>query len=157
MVNYALLIAIWPSLTGTTAQKLATLNAMTAGIRVDVTVPQVVGYLLLQGIFPTLQAFANGTTGQAAALQAAKTLMAWLSIPNAPNIQLSNPTVLATVQTMGNAIVAQETATPGSTGFTQTVLNGLIALSEETVPWWQANGFTLPITLNDLYAAGGLT
>jgi hypothetical protein len=158
--RYDPLIALWATLPSadTTAQKLAAVNAMTvAGPNVDVTTSQVVSVLLLAGAYPTLAAFAAGTTGAASALSAAKTLMDWVTVPNAPLVQMSNPTVFAEVQQLGNAVVAQETASPGSTGFTQTVLNDLLALAATTVPWWQANGLTSAVSPSDLTAAGGLT
>ena len=69
---------------------------------------------------------------------------------------MSDPTVFADFNELGAAIVAQETSSPGSTGCTQEVLNGLLALSQTTQPWWQANGFFAPVTLVDA-ANNGLT
>jgi hypothetical protein len=165
MSYYAALVAAWATLPSgdTTAQKLAAMNAMTvAGPNVDVTPSQAVGALLLSGAYPALAAFAqtsapSGNATYAAALASAKTLIAWLTVPNAPNIGMSAPAIFAAVQGMGNAIVAQETAAPGSTGFTSVVLAGLMALAETTVPWWQANGYSSPFTASDLVAAGGLS
>ena len=148
------LAQLWPSLTGTTAQKIAQANAMTvAGPNVDVAIPQVAGYLLLQGIYPTVVAFAAGSpTGNQvhdAALLALKTFVAWLAIPNAPPVHFSDATVFAQVTALAGAVAAQEAATPGSTGFTTAVYNGLLALGQTTQPWWQANGFYAPLTLAD--------
>jgi hypothetical protein len=95
--GYAL-AQLWPSLNaGTTAAKIAQVNAMTvAGPNVDVGIPQVAGYLFLQGIYPTMTAFAAGSsTGNAthdAALTALKTFVAWISLPNAPPVHFSDPT-----------------------------------------------------------------
>lgn len=145
---------LWPSLTGTTSQKIAQANAMTvAGPNVDVAIPQVAGYLLLQGIYPTVVAFASGSTNgnqiHDGALTALKTFVAWLSIPNAPPVHFSDPTVFAQITAFAGAVAAQETASPGSTGFTQAVHDGLLALGQTKQPWWQANGFYAPVTLTD--------
>jgi hypothetical protein len=157
--SYAL-SQIWPSLNGTaTADKLAALNAMTvAGPAVDVNIQQVMGFLLLSGIYPTIAAFAstanNNTQPHDGALQAAKTFMAWIELQNAPAVHMSQSSVVDAVTQMGNAMVAQETASPGSTGFTQAILNGLLALGQTTQPWWQANGFSGPVTSADAASAG---
>ena len=162
MTNYAPLVAVWPSLTGTTDQKLAQINSMTSvGPMADVSVPQVVGFMLLSGAYLPGSKFAQGAvTGNGvhdAALLAMQTLMAVITVPNAPGLNMSNPTVYAEIKGMADAVLAQETATPGSTGFTQTVHDGLLALAATTVPWWQANGFTSMFDSGDLAAAGGLT
>jgi len=152
--GYAL-AQLWPSLNGaTTADKIAQVNAMTvAGPNVDVSISQVAGYLLLQGIYPTVVAFAASSPNNDAvhdgALTALKTFTAWLTIPNAPPVHMSDPTVFAQVSAMAGAVAAQEAATPGSTGFTSGVYNGLLALGQTKQPWWQANGFYAPVTLAD--------
>ena len=150
---------IWPTLSGQAADKLAALNAMTvAGPGVDVSIQQVAGFMLLNGIYPTVTAFAasanNGTQPHDGALLAAKTFVAWMALQNAPPVHMSQPDVVAAVTQMGNAMVAQEVAAPGSTGFTQAILNGLLALGQTTMPWWQANGFSGPLTSADVAAAG---
>jgi hypothetical protein len=161
MAYYDALVTKWATLTGTTADKLAAVNAATvAGPNVDVTVPQIVGYLLLHGAYLPVAAFAQGaTTGDAthdAALAAAKTLMAAITVPNAPTLGMSDPSTYAIIKGMADAVLAQETASPGSTGFTQAVHDGLLALAATTTPWWQANGYGGPFNTNDLAAAGGL-
>ena len=146
----------WSSLSGSTvADKLASLNAMTvAGPNVDVSIQQVAGYLLLQGVYPTIATFAEGSPNNTqphdGALSAAKSFMAWVTMPNPPDVHFSQSAVAAAVTQLGNAMVAQETASPGSTGFTQAVLDGLLALGQTTLPWWQANGFGGPVTSTDV-------
>jgi hypothetical protein len=129
-----------------------------AGPSIDISIQQVMGFLLLSGIYPTVAAFAgtanNNTQPHDGALQAAKTFMAWIELQNAPAVHMSQPSVVAAVTQMGNAMVAQETASPGSTGFTQAILDGLLALGQTTKPWWQANGFSGPVTGADAAAAG---
>jgi hypothetical protein len=150
---------IWQTLSGSPAEIIAQINAMTvAGPNVDVAIPQVAGYLLLQGIYPTVVAFAAGSPTNEpvhdGALTALKTFVAWLSIPNAPPVHFSDPAVVAQVTAMAQAVAAQEAASPGSTGFTQAVYNGLLALGTTTLPWWQANGFSGPVTLADAHRSG---
>jgi hypothetical protein len=83
-----------------------------------------------------------------------RTLMAWLTVPNAPTLRMSDPTVYATVKGMADAALAQETAAPGTVGFTQEVHDGLLGLASTSEPWWQANGYTSAINGHDLVAAG---
>jgi hypothetical protein len=162
MTDYTALVAKWATLTGTTQQKLDVLNGtMVAGPTVDVTVPQVVGYLLLNQSYLPLQSFAlttapGGNATYAAALVAAKTLIEWLTVANAPTMQMSNAAVAQTVAGMAGLLLAQETAAPGSTGFTSAVFNGLLALAATQIPWWFSSGYTSPISAGDLAAAGGL-
>lgn len=153
---------LWTTLAaGSTADKVAQVNAtMVAGPNIDVAIPQVAGYLLLQGIYPTVVAFAAGSPNSDpvhdGALTALKTFVAWLALPDAPPVHFSDPVVMAEVTAMAQAVAAQEAASPGSTGFTQPVYQGLLALGQTTLPWWQANGFDGPVTLADV-ANGGLT
>ena len=168
MAYYDALVAKWATLSGSTADKLAAVNAATvAGPAQDVTVEAVAGQLLLNGVYPTLATFAASTpSGNAthdAALQAARVLMAWVTVPNAPSIKMSDPTVYATVAGMAAAIVAQETASPGSTGFTATFSAKLLGLAATVLPWATApvalggGGLGGAVSQNDLDAAGGLT
>jgi hypothetical protein len=162
MTYYDALTAKWATLPGTTAQKLAAVNAaMAAGPNVDVGVSAVVGKLVLTGAYLPVAAFAQSvptnTTTHDNALGAAKMLMAMVMSPNAPAFQMSDPTTFATVKGMMDAILAQESAAAGSTGFTQAVHDALLALCATTVPWWQSAGYSSPISQNDLVAAGGLT
>ena len=162
MSYYGSLIGKWGTLSGTTAQKLAAINALTVpGPSVDVSVSSVVGYLLLSGGYLPLAAFAQtaatGNTTHDTALAAAKTVMALMTIPNAPSFGMSNPGTFAAVKGMADAILAQETASPGSTGFTQAIHDGLLALCSTSTPWWQSAGYTGPFSQADLAAAGGLT
>jgi hypothetical protein len=159
MAYYDALIAKWATLTGTTSEKLAAINALTvAGPRSDTQVSSVLGSLMLGGAYLSLYSFAQGSfTGDAThdhALGAAKLLMAITSNPNAPAFNMSDPSKYAQIAGMLGAIMAQEAAAPGTTGVTQAVHDGLLALCETTVPWWQANGYTSPIGFGDLSAAG---
>lgn len=160
MVYYDALKTKWATLTSTTTDaKLAEINDLKVpGANVDVPVSTVVGKLMLAGAYFTLEAFAggatNGTQPHDTALIAAKMLTTIIGIPNAPGFQMSDPTTYAQVKGMMDAILAQETATPGSTGFTQSVHDTLLGLCATTVPWWQSAGYARAFDLGDVNAAG---
>ena len=63
----------------------------------------------------------------------------------------SNPTNLATI----NALLPGLTADP-NTGVTPATINALSSLITPLVPWWQMHGFSTPVTVADLAAAGNL-
>lgn len=133
--------AKWATLSGTTtAEKLAEINALTvAGPNVDVQPTTVIGKLMLSGAYLTLGAFAQSSfTGDAthdAALGSAKMLMSLITTPNAPVFQMSDKDTHDGVIAMMDAILAQEKASPGSTGFTQAVHDLLVGLAHTTKPW----------------------
>jgi hypothetical protein len=151
----------WATLQGTSDEKLAAINAETvSGPRVDVQVSSVFGRLLLSGAYWKLAAFAQTVpTADAThdgALFSAKSLLLLLSSPNAPAFNMSNPTHYVIISGMLGAILSWELANTGSTGVTQAIHDDILGLCETTSPWWQANGYSSPISDNDLIAAGGL-
>lgn len=162
MGYYDALVAKWATLSGSTEEKIAAVNAATVpGPCVDVPVSEVLGCLLLKGAYWPLSSFAAGTpTGDpthAAALISAKSLMLLTSTQNAPVFRMSDQDTFDTVKGMMDAILAQEIAAPGTTGFTQAVHDALLSLCATTLPWWEAEGgLTSPINEHDLTAAGGL-
>ncbi len=151
-----------PSYAGLSDGEIAEkLNAMMVpGPAADVSAADVSAYLLLGGEFFTVEAFAAGApTGDAAhdgALLAAKSLVAILSLPQPPAFQMSNPAVAAKVQAMVGALLAQETAVPNSTGMTQALHDGLLALAQPLVPWPQTIGFGV-LDHGDILVARGET
>jgi hypothetical protein len=154
MAYYDALVARWATLAGTTAEKLAAINALTiAGPMTDVTVAAVVATLALSGKLAGLQAYAQSppSNANAEALVAARELVALLSSPNAPPFRMSDPTVYATIQNFLAALVAD-----AATGIGATDEAALLSLAATTVPWWKANGYASPISQGDLDAAGGL-
>ena len=133
----------------TTAQKLAALNAlMVAGPNADVPVPTVVALLEGQGVYATFFAYcahaiatleAGGTlTG---AQQAAANWAAFIATPGISSVQTSVPAVYSMVSTMMSAI-----ASDSASGLTGAIVSSLLALAATQIPWWQANGFSGPIT-----------
>ena len=167
MTYYDALRSKWATLTGSTADKLAAINAATvAGPAQDVAVSDVAGDLLLSGVILTLEPFSQtAPTGDAAhdsALKAAKTLVKWVNTGIPPALSMSRPDVYAEVAGMAAALVAYETANPGVTGFTAAFGAKLIGRSATTLPWATApvslggGGLGGNVSQNDLDAAGGL-
>lgn len=142
MAYYDALIAKWGTLTGTTAQKLAAINAITvAGIQAPVIVPT---YQIYNAIDPT----------EFSALTAAnQTLVRDI---------LTMGTVDASVGTnVRNRLLAVFTA--GAAPNTRAALTTLNDAFKPLIPWWQATvaqgggGLSSPVTQADLTAAGGLS
>jgi len=167
MGYYDALVAKWSTLTGTTSEKLDAVNALTVpGPNVDVQISAVVGVMALSGAYLSVSAFAqgssNGSPTHDAALSYAKLFISILTMPNAPSFAMSDPTDNAVITGMMDAILAQETAVPGSTGFTQAIRDKLIALSATSLPWWKASvadgggGLSSTVSVDDLIEAGGL-
>jgi hypothetical protein len=140
-----------------TLARLATLNARTVpGPGRDVPCVEVFALLATSGAYLTLQAFAAGSyTGDAThdhALVAAKLLTATLNNPNTPTFRMTDPGTNAAMARSLGALLAQETAVPGSTGITQEVHDSLMALDATTIPWWKSVGYSSPISPSDLEA-----
>jgi acetylornithine deacetylase/succinyl-diaminopimelate desuccinylase-like protein len=158
---YAALIAKWDTLTGTTAEKLAAINALVvAGPTLDVPVSALVGYLGLNLKLAKLQAYAaNPPSGSGPeAVAVAQEVISLIASPNAPGFGTSDPAILATVTALLEALVAD-----ANTGLTSADQAAILALAATSVPWWQASvadggaGLSSPVTQADLDAAGGLT
>jgi hypothetical protein len=137
MAYYTALINEWALLTpGTTAAKLAQINAMT-----------------VTGTVPTL----FNTTG--AAIFSCLNYTEFLTLTTAQQTQLMQVLAIpgtligGSASTLGAwfvAIFAGKLAGP--------TITALTALAQGAVqPWWQANGYTSPIDAADLVSAGGLT
>lgn len=143
-VNYAPLISEWGALQSgdTTAQKLAAINEMMVpGPNQPVAILDAVTWLRAEGLWLGIKAAALAGTSQGA--------MAAVDLnedPRAQTIDFSLPAV----QGMLTDLVSHNL-------LTQAQATALAALGTPPIPWWQANGFTAQITLDDLAAAGGLT
>lgn len=154
MAYYDALVAQWTTLGGTTTEKLAAINTLTQDApKVDVSISAVVAYLALRGKLATLQAYAANPPGNvnAQALIAARELTALIASPNAPPFRMSDATVYAAIQNFLAAL-----ASDNATGLTADDPPALLALAAAKIPWWQAHGYSSPITQGDLDAAGGL-
>lgn len=155
MAYYDALIAKWATLTGTTADKLAQINALTApGPIIDVPVSAIVSYLALNGKLATLTAYAASPPQGAntTAIIAAKELVALIASPNAGPFRMSISAVYSGVHTFLDALVSD-----ASTGITAADETKILALAQPQIPWWQSSGYPGPLNQYDLQAAGGLT
>ena len=138
MAYYTALINEWPSLTGTTAQKLTTLNAMTVSGGVPTTL-YVTGAQLANCF--------NWTEFSLLSSPQQTNLLQLCAIPGNLLGGSSNTAFL-----VDGMILAYFTNHSGPT------VTALTALAQAAVqPWWQANGYGGPINGNDLVAAGGLS
>lgn len=152
MAYYDALKTEWALQSGTTAQKLAAVNAATvAGPNVDVPVQSVLAYLALNLKLAGLQTYASGA-GTTTGVLAARELVALFNMPTFTTFQMSNPTVYAQMQVFLQALAAD-----ANSGIVSADETALLALAATTIPWWQSAGYGAPISNNDLVAAGGLT
>lgn len=162
--NISALQTAWSTLEGTTAQKLVLLNAATAiGPPQDIKVGTLKNFLNANGLIVAANSYvANGTNTDA--LLGCNYILALLVTPPMANgmpysyvaannfmLQTSLPANFAAIQTLAPGLLADPL-----TGWTVALLNQMIAIIAPPVPWWQANGFSGPITVTDLIAAGDL-
>ena len=120
----------------TTAQKLAALNAlMVAGPNADGVYATFFAYCA--HAIATLEAGGTLTGAQ----QAAANWAAFIATPGISSVQTSVPAVYSMVSTMMSAI-----ASDSASGLTGAIVSSLLALAATQIPWWQANGFSGPIT-----------
>jgi hypothetical protein len=140
MAYYDALVAQWPSLTGTTAQKLTAINAMTvAGPYAPSPVLDVMTYLRSNNLWMPIKAAVATSAGAAAAVD----------YNSDPRVETLDATLPAS-QGMLADLVAHAL-------LTQAQALAIVALGVPQLPWWQDNGYTGPFTAPDLLAAGGLT
>lgn len=160
MTYYDALIAKWATLTpGTTAQKLASVNALTvAGPNVDVQPAQVVRYLAINLKLATLLKYAQSAPSTEAGACAAE-LAAVLGMGvNAPPFYTSQAADYAALQAMLTALSSDT-----NSGLIAADVTALLALASTTIPWWKATvvnsggGLSGLVSQADLAAAGGLT
>ena len=178
MTDYTPLVAVWPTtalpsgVTGTALasgdtapQKLAKVNAWTvAGPTQDVKISDIVGFLWNtpasgSAAYALLQTFAqaptNGNTTHDNALLAIQRLMGVLTSPNAPDFKTSKTSVYAGMKIWADGVLAYEQTGPTpSTGWTQTVHDGMLALAATAVPWTTSVGLPTTLNDNDVTAAG---
>ena len=138
---YDALVAKWPSLSGTTAQKLAAINALTVtGPAIPLIVPTYKIYnLIVASEYQALTAAKQGYVN---------TILAMGTVDGSAGTQVSS--VLLACFPSGTA--------------TYTALVALAASYDApSYPWWSApwsmggGGLSNPVNAQDLIAAGGLT
>lgn len=135
MAYYTALANEWATLTGTTAQKLAAINALT----VTGVVPST--------FYVTGAQILNCTNYGEFKLLTAAQQSSWLQLCATQGSIQGGASSFA-----GGMAVAFFTNLSGPT------ITAMTALAQAIVtPWWQANGYTSPIGPNDLVAAGNLT
>lgn len=141
---------IWPTLTGTTAQKLSALNAMkVTGPPQDISIATLQTFLSQNNLLGPITAYlSNGQNP--AALIACNYLNAILAAGD-PVIHTSIPANFAAVSQIGPGLLAD-----AATGVTPQLLAGMMALIAPPALWWQVNGFSSSITITELIAAGNL-
>lgn len=135
MAYYDALKTEWATLTGTTAQKLASINAMT----VAAAQPAVLSVTAI------INAIASADFLALTALQLQQ--MTFL-LAGGASVNASPGT---TIRAVFQNIFASKATTLAN-------LSALVSpFDNATTPWWQANGYASPISPSDLSAAGGLT
>lgn len=137
MAYYDALVAKWATLSGTTAQKLAAVNTATvAGATAPVSVLTVMTYLRTNNLWMPIKAAQASSPGAAAAVD-------YNSDPRVQTLDFSLPIVQAMLADLVTHAL-----------LTQAQSDALVALGVPQIPWWQANGYPGPFTLNDSTAAG---
>lgn len=135
MTDYTAFIAEWALQTGTTAQKLAAMNALTATGAIPTSF-YVTGSQVLNCI--------NWTEFAALTAQQQSNLLMLCNCPGQLLTGSGNTSNLTT-----GMIIAYFTNHSGPT------VTALTALAKATTqPWWQANGYPAPFNMNDVAAAG---
>lgn len=117
---------------------IATLNAQTTQIAVDVPVQSVAAYLGLQGKLAAFIAWAATppTGASAASVTAAQELAFALQHPlTFPTFEMTNSTVVAQMEGWLSALVAPGTGVTGP--ITSADQTAILALGSATVPVWQ--------------------
>jgi hypothetical protein len=156
--NLTALATIWATYPSTmsTDVKLAQLNGtMVAGPAKDVSRSEIKKILQVSGALAKMQAYVANPAGAQNhdCLVATNYLLALVSYEATLSdvIATSDPTNLNTV----NGLVPSLTL-EAANGLTTAIVAQITALITPLVPWWKANGFTGPVLVSDLIAAGNL-
>jgi hypothetical protein len=148
--NISALQAIWPTLTGSTAQKLSALNVtMVPGTPQDITIAALENFLITNNLLNPVTTYVSKGTNQLA-LIGCNYLLALLASPS-PVLATSQPANFLAIQQLGSGLLADP-----ATGVTAAHLSQMIGMIAPSVPWWQANGFSAAVSVTDLIAAGDL-
>jgi hypothetical protein len=151
--DLAALKTTWSGIGGsTTSKKLAILNAMmVAGPAIDVDLSVVSNFLSNNNKLQGVLAFVNNTpaTPDANALLAANYLVALLAG--------SDGTMMPTGSVPGLLAILSQISADARTGITAGNVTAFNNICTSKIPWWQANGFSGPVTVANLIAAGNLS
>lgn len=150
MTDWTALKTKWATLTGTVAQNLAAINALSVpGPAIDVPASQVVRYLSVKGKLAGLLKYAASPPAIEAGLAAAELAAVLAMGGNAPPFYMSQAADNAAISAMLSALAAD-----AASGVALDDVTALLALSTPPIPWWQANGYPAPFNGHDLVAAG---
>lgn len=131
MAYYDALIAAWPSLNGTTAQKLAAANAATVSSpKKAILEPSAI---LNSIVFADLAALTQLQVSQLTLLLSGTTVDASINTPIRLGIQALFAGKTTTLANLGTLVAPYDNA---------------------VIPWWQANGYSRPFDMGDITAAG---
>lgn len=151
------LAAIWATLPAsmTTSQKLSTLNDMkVAGPAQNCSRNAIKAILMGAGVLGKMQAYVTSPDATQPCLIATNYLLTIVDYEAAVAgdvFPVSEPANLALIQDIAPNLLSDP-----ANGMTQNDLDRIMALITPLVPWWQANGFSSPVLVNDLIAAGNL-
>lgn len=155
--NFTALAAVWATFPAalSTSAKLTQLNSTTTpGPAQDVSRNAIKSILSGAGILATLQAYIASPSATQPALAATNYLLALITYEAqtiGDVLQTSNPSNLAMIEQLVPNLLADP-----ANGMTMAILDQIMALITPNVPWWQANGFSGPVLVSDLIAAGNL-
>jgi hypothetical protein len=156
MAYYDTLIAEWKTLSGTTAQKLAAVNALTvAGPNQDVSAATVKGAWYATGAWSKIRKRAILAANNVDTSEAGLAALSFVELANAGGTFLaSNPAILTSLSADLDALVAagdlQASDKTLALSFVTPQISWLVANN------YLVNGAPRGITDNDLVAAGGL-
>lgn len=138
-----------------TSDKMALLNgAIVPGPAKDVSRAAIKAILTGAGALATMQAYVVSPSATQPALAATNYLLALVLFEAdavGDILQTSLPANLAMIEE-----VRPNLLTDPANGMTAAILDQIMALITPPVPWWRANGFSGPILVSDLIAAGNL-
>lgn len=155
--NLQALAEVWVTLpAGSTSEKLALLNTkMVSGPARDVRRSEIRKILTATGAMPKMQAYvANPAAAQQPpCLLATNYLIALVTYEATitDTLQTSDPVNLNNIEGMVPNLLLEPV-----NGLTQEIMGAIMALITPNVLWWQANGFSGPVLISDLIAAGNL-
>lgn len=156
--NLTALQTVWATFpaTMTTSDKLSLLNSkIVPGPPKDVRRSEIKKILSASGALPTMAAYVASPVGATShdCLVATNYLFALITYEATLGdiLATSDVTNLNTIEGMVQNLLLE-----AANGMTQPVIDAVMALITPGVPWWQANGFTGPVLVSDLIAAGSL-
>jgi hypothetical protein len=143
-MNYAPLVALWPTLSGSADEKLATINAMTVACNVDVPARSVRAVLMALGKWPLVLVAAESSTHDAT----------WAAARLLYDFVAEGGSFGTSAAPMRAAIAGELGALVAGNVITNQDETEVLNLISGTQSWLAANGFVAPLNLNDVAEAG---